>query len=151
MARASRVLPVPGEPDHQHALRNLAAEALELGRVLEEVDDLDDFFLGLFDAGHIGKGHVDLVFAEQPRAALAERHGPAAAAAALHLAHEVHPDTDQQEHREGIDEQADQDVLTLGRSGLDLYIALSSARRSEPCCRSRGCRSRNAHPLRARP
>jgi hypothetical protein len=25
MARASSVLPVPGEPDHQHALRNLAA------------------------------------------------------------------------------------------------------------------------------
>ena len=49
---------------HQHALRNLAAEALELARVLEEVDDLGDFGLGFVDAGDVGKGNADLVFAE---------------------------------------------------------------------------------------
>ena len=61
MARASSVLPVPGRADHQHALGNLAAELLELARVLEEVDDLADFLLGLVDAGDVGEGHVHLV------------------------------------------------------------------------------------------
>ena len=68
-----------GRADHQHAARDLAAELLELGRVLEEVDDLADFFLRLVDAGDVGEGDVDLVLAQQPRAALAERHGAAAA------------------------------------------------------------------------
>src|SRR5438874_7237798 len=36
-------LPGSGRADHQHALRDLAAELLELARVLEEVDDLGDF------------------------------------------------------------------------------------------------------------
>ena len=39
-----------GRADHQHALGDLAAELLELARVLEEVDDLADFLLGLVDA-----------------------------------------------------------------------------------------------------
>src|SRR5688572_21722441 len=58
--------------DHEHALRNLAAELLELGRVLEEVDDFAHFLLRLVDAGHVGKRHIDLVFTEKTRAALAE-------------------------------------------------------------------------------
>ena len=58
--------------DHQHALRNLAAELLELGRVLEEVDDFRDFFLRLVDARDVGEGHADLVLGKKPRAALAE-------------------------------------------------------------------------------
>ncbi len=57
---------------HEHAFRNFAAEALEFGRVLEELDDLTDLFLGLVDAGNIGKRHADLVLAEQSRLALAK-------------------------------------------------------------------------------
>src|SRR5207302_253640 len=49
-AREQR-LPGSGRADHQHALRDLAAELLELARVLEEVDDLGDFLLRLVDPG----------------------------------------------------------------------------------------------------
>src|SRR5690242_7156337 len=31
--------------DHQYAARNFAAQALKLTRILQEFDDLDDFFL----------------------------------------------------------------------------------------------------------
>ncbi len=99
--------------DHQHAFRNLAAEALELARVLEEFDDLGDFGLGLVDAGHVGKRHADLVFTEQARLALAEGHRAAAAAATLHLAHEVDPHADQQQDRERADQELGEEALFL--------------------------------------
>ena len=98
MARASSVLPVPGGPDQQHALGNLATEALELLRVLEELDDLLQFALRLVDAGHVVERHATLLFGEHPGARFTESHG--APAARLHLAHEEYPDADQQQHRE---------------------------------------------------
>ncbi len=52
-----------GRAHHEHALRNLAAQLLELGRVLEEVDDLAHFLLGLVDARDVREGDVDLVLA----------------------------------------------------------------------------------------
>jgi hypothetical protein len=39
--------------DEQRAFRDLAAEALELGRVLQELDDLLQLFLGFIDAGDV--------------------------------------------------------------------------------------------------
>ncbi len=90
---------------HEHALGDLAAEALEFARVLEELDDFGDFFLRLVNAGHVGERHTDLVLAEQARLALAERHGATAATAALHLAHEINPYADQQQYREGTDQE----------------------------------------------
>ncbi len=53
MARASRVLPVPGRADQQRAFGDLAAEAGELLRVAQELDDLFQLFLGLVDAGNV--------------------------------------------------------------------------------------------------
>ena len=44
-ARASRVLPVPGRADEQHALGDLGPDLLEAGGGLEEVDDLADLLL----------------------------------------------------------------------------------------------------------
>ena len=140
-----------GRADHQHAARNLAAEALELARVLEELDDLDDFFLRLVDAGDVGERDLHLVLAEQPRPALAERHGAAAARAALHLAHEVHPDGDQQQDRERGDEQLHQERLPLGRRAVELHAVSAAACRSARSCRSRGCRRRTARRSCARP
>ena len=58
--------------DHQHAAGNLAAQALELARVTQELDQLGDLLLGLLDAGHIGEGDLDLVLAQHARLALAE-------------------------------------------------------------------------------
>ena len=49
-----------GRADQQRALRNLAAEALEFVRVLQEVDDLDEIFLGLIDAGDVLEGDAAL-------------------------------------------------------------------------------------------
>jgi hypothetical protein len=71
MALASRVLPVP-EADQQHAARDAAAQLLEFLRVLQEVDQFLDFFLGLVAAGHVGKGDRLLVLVEHAGLALAE-------------------------------------------------------------------------------
>ena len=108
MARASRVLPVPGGPDHQHALGDLAAELLELAGVTEEVHHLRDLLLGLLGPGHILEGDLDLVLGQHARPALAEGHGPAPAHAALHLAHEEDPEPDQDKEREPVDQDRHQ-------------------------------------------
>ena len=106
-----------GGTDQQHALRDLATEALELLRVAEELDDLLQLALGLVDAGHVLEGDAALLLGEQPGAALAEAHGPAAAR--LHLAHEEHPNADQEQHREPGQQVLEQRVdLVLLRPGL---------------------------------
>ncbi len=103
-----------GRADQQHALRDLAAEALEFLRVLQELDDLLQLALRLVDAGHVVEGHAALLLGQHARARLAEAHG--AAAARLHLAHEEHPDADQQQHREPGEQVMEQrvDVRLLG-------------------------------------
>ena len=85
-----------------------------------------DFLLRLVDARDVRERDVDLVFAQQPRAALAERHRAAAAGAALHLAHEVDQHEDQQQDRERGDEELEQEVLALRRRRFDLDLGLSS-------------------------
>ncbi len=52
-ALASRVLPVPGGPEQQHAARDLAAEPLELRGFLQELDDFLQLGLGLVGPGHV--------------------------------------------------------------------------------------------------
>ena len=97
MALASSVLPVPGGPDEQHALGDLAAELLELGRVLQELDDLAELFLGLVDARHVLERDLVLLLRDEPGPRLAE--GQRLGAPALHLAHEEDPDADEEQHR----------------------------------------------------
>ena len=106
-----------GRADQQHALRDLAAEPLKFLRVLQVLDDLLEFLLRLVDAGDILEGDAADLLGQQPRAALAETHRPAAAA--LHLAHEEDPDADQQQHREPRDQHAEQrrHVLVDRRGG----------------------------------
>jgi hypothetical protein len=83
--------------DQQAALGNLAAQALELLRVLQEVHQLLQFLLGFFDAGDIVEGDAAGLFRQQAGPRLAETHG--LAAAALHLAHQVDPDAEDDEQR----------------------------------------------------
>jgi hypothetical protein len=71
MARASSVLPVPGGPK-QHAARNAPAEALELLRVAQELDDLFEVFLGFVDAGDVLERHAPVGLGQQLRLRLAE-------------------------------------------------------------------------------
>ena len=88
----------PRRAHQQHALGNLAAKALELAGILQELDDLFKLCLGLVDTGDILEGHAPLMLGQQFRARLAKAHR--AAGPALHLAHEKHPDADEQQHRE---------------------------------------------------
>src|SRR5690606_11721545 len=111
-------------PDHQHALRNLAAETLELGGILQEVDDLDDLLLGFLDARDVRERDVHLILPEQAGTALAERHRASSADRALHLTLEVHPDADLEQDRERRDEQLQQEGLLLRRARIDDHTVL---------------------------
>ncbi len=113
----------PGRADHQHTTRDAAAEFLELGRILEEFDQLGDIFLGLVAAGDVGEGDRIGVLVEQARTALAERERTAATTT-LHLAHEKDPHANQQQHGEPGNEQAHQERRLLFRLGLDLHAVL---------------------------
>src|SRR5256886_12281563 len=90
-------LPGPRRSDEKHALRDLAAELLELLRILQEIDDLPQLFLCFIDTGHVLKRHLVLFLGDQPCSRLPEAQR--LRAAPLHLAHEEDPDADEEEHR----------------------------------------------------
>ena len=103
-----------GRADHQRAARDAPAQALELARVAQELDQLLHVFLGLVDAGDIREGGLDLFLGEQARLALAEGHRVAAPAeAALHLPHQQHEHGDDDENGEAGDEQLRPEALLL--------------------------------------
>ena len=106
-----------GRADEQAALRDAAAEPLELLRVLEEFDDFLELLLRLVDTGDVGEGDAPLVLLQHAGARLAETED--AARAALHPPHEVDPDADQEQHRERRDEQRHQKAGLLRRRRLD--------------------------------
>src|SRR5581483_3297095 len=85
-----------GRAHQQDALRDASAELLELLRLLQELDDLLEFFLRFVDAGDVLEGDLLLRARRQLRFALAERQR--LVAAALHLAHEEDPEADHQQH-----------------------------------------------------
>ena len=91
-----------GRAHQQHALRDAAAEARELLRVLEEGDDLLELVLGLVDAGDVGEGDLVLVLGEQLRLRLAEAHR--LAAARLQLAHEEEEQQEQEDERQVLEQ-----------------------------------------------
>src|SRR5581483_6182937 len=76
--------------DQQTALWNLAAEALEFLRILQELDDLLELALGFLDAGDVVEGDAAGALIEETRLRFSEAHG--LAAIGLHLAHEEDPD-----------------------------------------------------------
>ncbi len=95
--------------DEQDALGDAAAEALELLRLAEELDDLLELFLGLIDAGDVLEGDLLLLHGEQAGADLAEAHG--LVAAGLHLAQEEEPEAEEEGERGELDEQASSQTL----------------------------------------
>ncbi len=115
MALASRVLPVPGRTDHQHAARNLAAQLLELAGIAQELDQLADFLLGLVAASHVAEVDLDLILALQLGARTTEAHRTATAGASLHLAHEPDEHADDQNDRQPVEQQAKQREAVVGR------------------------------------
>ena len=115
-----------GRADQQHALGDAAADGLELLRILEELHDLLEFLLRLVDAGHLVEGDPAVLLGQQASTGLAEAHG--LAAARLHLAHEEHPDADQQQHREPRHQHAQQRRHVLvERLRADAHVVLGQA------------------------
>ena len=96
-ARASKRLAGSRRAHQQHALRDAAAELLELLRFLQELDDFLQLALRFFRAGDVAERHLLLRRRGQLRLALAERQR--LVAAALHLAHEEDPETNQEQDR----------------------------------------------------
>jgi hypothetical protein len=114
-----------GLADEQHAARDAAAEALELLRVLEELDDLHHLVLGLLDAGHVVERDVRVLLAGDLVLGAAEVAEHAAGAGGVaELAEDEEPDEaeDQQPGDEGQEEVDEQAVgvldVDLGRAAL---------------------------------
>ncbi len=76
IALASRVLPVPGGPTIRTPLGMRPPSFWNFFGILEELDQLLDFVLGLLDAGDVLEGDLVLVAGQHPRAALAEIERP---------------------------------------------------------------------------
>src|SRR5690606_31233130 len=111
--------------DHQHTARNTTAEALELARITQKLDEFSHFFLGFVTTGHIGKGGLDLIFREQARLAFAEAHWPTlAACTALHLAHEEHEHRDDHQNREAGNPQLGPAALLFGLLAFDQHVVV---------------------------
>src|SRR6202041_2464351 len=96
--------------DEENPLGDAAAEALELLRFAEELDDLLELFLGFVDAGDVLEGDLLLLHGEQAGARFAEAHG--LIAAGLHLAEEEEPEAEEQ----GEGRDRDQEIEPLVRA-----------------------------------
>ena len=125
-ARASQGLTGTRRADQQHALGDLAAQALELLRVLQELDDFLKLLLRLVDAGDVIECHPADLLGQQARPRFAEAHG--LAAAGLHLAHEEYPYADQKQHREPGQQHTEQrrHIAVVGH-GADPDAAIGQA------------------------
>ena len=93
-----------GRADQQRALRDLAAEAGELGRVLEELDDLLQLLARLVDAGDVVEGDAAVLLGQHLGLGLAEAHR-ARAGILLHLAHHEEGDAEDQQEGQRLVEQ----------------------------------------------
>ena len=88
-------------------------------RVLEEVHNLLDLFLGLVTAGHVGEGHCVGGLVQHAGLALAKAEGPTLATA-LHLTHEVDPHANEQQHGPPADQQGHEHRAFF--AGLDVEL-----------------------------
>ena len=114
-----------GRAVEQHALRDLGADRLELGRIGEELLDLFEFLDRLVSAGDVGEGRLRGVLADQLGLRAAEAHHPVAAA--LHLAHHEEQHADDQQDRQQADQHRQPGVL-LG----DLDVEVGAVARWPP-------------------
>jgi hypothetical protein len=121
MAFASKRLARTRRADHQHAFRDASAEPLKLFGVLEELDDLLDFFLGFLHAGDFLERHLVLVAAEHAGARFAEAHG--AFAGHLDLADENEIQQDDKSHERRRREQQVHPEL-VGRLELERDLVI---------------------------
>ena len=76
-------LAAPRRTEQQHALRDAAAQALVLLRVLQEVDDLAELLDRLVDAGHVAERGLHLLAVVDLDPVLAQVEGAARAPAPI--------------------------------------------------------------------
>ena len=114
--------------DQQHAARDAGAERVELLGVLQELDDLGQLLLRLFDAGHVGEGDHRLGAEEHPGPALAEAHG--LVVGALGLAHHEEEERADQEDRQQRGDEEGQDAP--GRALLHRLVGDGAVRQRLP-------------------
>ena len=108
-----------GGADHEDALRDAPAEALELLRVFEELDDLPNFLLRLVDTGDVFESDFVLLQLHRLGLALAEAHR--AALGHLHLlAEEEVEDQQDEEDRQQADQHCAERVVLVGGGGDNL-------------------------------
>ena len=98
-----------GRAVQQHALGDLRADGLELGRLLQELLDLLELLDRLVDAGDVGERGLRHVLGHELGARLAEAHDPRAAA--LHAVHQEEEQDDDDRDRQQGDQQGQPDAL----------------------------------------
>ena len=113
-----------GRANHQYPARNASPELLKFLRVPQELDQFGDFFFGFVHARHIGKCHLIGIFVEHFCPALAEGKRTAAATP-LHLAHEKHPNADNQQEREPGDKHVQPERALFFRLGIDAHFVMA--------------------------
>ncbi|CAM4039424.1 hypothetical protein NOMA109596_19235 [Nocardioides marinus] len=107
----------------QHALGDLGAHGLELGRLLEELLDLAELLDRLVTPGDVGEGRLRHVLGDQLRLGLGELHD-AASAAALHVVEQPQEDDEDDDQRQERDEERAEHAGSgdLGGELLDLAV-----------------------------
>ena len=113
-------LPRTGRPHQEHAFREPSTEAGELLRILEELDDLVQLFLGLVGACHVGECDLRCVRRDQLGLGSAELEGPVPAT--LHGPED--PDPEDSEHHPGQDGEQDGQEAGALRLGGDDHVLL---------------------------
>jgi len=113
-----------GAAYQQHALGDARAKLDELLRLLQELDDFPELFLGFIHAGHIVEGYGGLIAGEHAGAALAEGEGLVIGTLGL-AEHQVNEATKQQQ-RQDVDQDAQPGAsIARGRvlqvDGLQLF------------------------------
>jgi len=103
IARASRVLPVPGGPTSKTPRGMRPPSRWNFLRIAQKLDDLLQVLLGLVDAGDILEGHPTLRFGEQLGLRFAKPHRPPRPA--LHLARHINPYADEHKQRQRVQQQ----------------------------------------------
>src|SRR5882724_11197959 len=87
-------------PNEQHALGNPAAKFLEFLRILQELNNFLEFFLGFIGSGDVLKRSLFLLRREQTRARLPKTKS--LVSARLHLAHQEKAETDEKNQRSSV-------------------------------------------------
>src|ERR1019366_7525195 len=126
-------------PDQEDALGDAGSDRDELVRVLEELDDLVQFLLGLVDTGDVDERDRGLVTGEQPGAAAPKGHR--LVVAALSLAEDPEQDQRHETEEDQVGEDDAQQEVPATRSVhlVVVEVSILELLRDDLCGRLYGC------------